>query len=176
MEKAPSDAVKTYAFIALGANLPSRLGDARQTLDYALKRVAELSCGPVLRSSFWLSTALDCPPGSPDFINAVAGILPAPQETPHSLLKKLQGIEDECGRQRSGLLNEARVLDLDLIVFQEHQCHTSDLQLPHPRAVSRKFVLEPLREIAPDLVIPGQDLGLSALIAGLRGQSLQRMP
>src|SRR5271156_3022324 len=83
------------AFIALGSNL----GNSRGNLLQAFTRLQNLSLGKLVRSSLWRTTPVDCPPGSPDFLNAVAGLRPLPGETPESLLEKLQGIEKEFGRR-----------------------------------------------------------------------------
>lgn len=110
---------------------------------------------------------VDCPPGSPDFINAVAALVPKQDETPESLLSKLQSLEKEFGRAPKKILNEPRPLDLDLIAFGNETRATSALVLPHPRAHQRRFVLQPLAEIAPDLILPGQTKSVVELLAAL---------
>ena len=148
--KPTSDGVKAY--IALGSNL----GDSVQILTDAMKRLAELSDQPLLRSSLWATSPVDCPPGSPDFVNAVVGLVPLPGETPESLLGKLQAVEQEFGRLPKKVMNEARPLDLDIIAFGSEVRNANNLMLPHPRAHLRQFVLAPLAEIAPGLILPGQ--------------------
>ncbi len=123
---------------------------------------------PLLRSSLWRSTPVDCPPGSPDFINAVVALEPLPSLTPELLLAELQAIEREFGRRPKLVLNEARPLDLDLIAWGREVRNTSTLTLPHPRAHLRRFVLQPLSELAPELVLPGQTQTVAELLAGLR--------
>jgi len=88
-------------------------------------------------------------------------------ETPESLFKKLQALEKEFGRTPKKILNEPRSLDLDLIAFGNATCHTPQLILPHPRAHLRRFVLEPLREIASDIILPGQVKTVSQLLMEL---------
>ena len=110
---------------------------------------------------------MDCPPDSPKFINAVVGLFPKADETPESLLTKLRELEKEFGRSPKKILNEPRSLDLDLIAFGQEARNTPDLTLPHPRAHLRKFVLQPLNEIAPDLVLAGQGKAVSRLLAEL---------
>jgi 2-amino-4-hydroxy-6-hydroxymethyldihydropteridine diphosphokinase len=141
------------AYIALGSNL----GDSREILERAFVRLEALSESPIVRSSLWRSAPLDCPPGSPDFLNAAAALLPLAGETPESLLAKLQSLERELGRQPKRVANEPRPLDLDLIAFGGERRQTDGLILPHPRAHLRRFVLEPLCEIAPELILPGQN-------------------
>src|SRR5437762_2758461 len=78
-----------FVFVALGSNL----GDSRANVLAAMGRLEKLSTGPLLRSSLWQSTPVDCPPGSPPFVNAVVGLTPLPGETPETLLAKLQELE-----------------------------------------------------------------------------------
>ncbi len=155
---------RLFAFVALGANL----GDpARQVLG-AMDALQDLSRVPLLRSSLLRTPPVDCPPGSPDFVNAVAGLVPLDGESPETLLHKLQRLEKEYGRQPKTIMNEPRPLDLDLLVFREETRHTPDLILPHPRAHLRRFVLEPLAELAPSLILPGQTLTVSDVLSGLK--------
>ena len=151
------------AFIALGSNL----GDSRQILVEALARLQGFSDEPILKSSLWQTTPVDCPPGSPKFLNAVAGLVPRSSETPESLLQKLRGLEKEFGRQPKKILNQPRPLDLDLIAFGDEIRNSPELVLPHPRAHLRRFVLQPLSEIAPDWVLPGQGRTVAELLAAL---------
>lgn len=147
------------AFIALGSNL----GEPRRFIREALARLAAFSDSPILVSSLWRSSPVDCPPDSPAFLNAVAGMSVRTGETPESLLIKLQALEREFGRRPKVRLNEPRPLDLDLIAFGAQTRQTAGLILPHPRACVRKFVLYPLSEIAPELILPGQTKTILAL-------------
>jgi 2-amino-4-hydroxy-6-hydroxymethyldihydropteridine diphosphokinase len=152
------------AFIALGSNL----GDSPKILREAMARLENFSSGPISKSSLWQTSPVDCPPGSPKFLNAVVGFTPQPDETPETLLAKLQALEKEFGRQTKKQLNEPRPLDLDLILFGGEVRASALLTLPHPRAHERRFVLQPLSEIAPNLVLPGQTQTVAQLLAGLR--------
>ncbi|HEX3626605.1 MAG TPA: 2-amino-4-hydroxy-6-hydroxymethyldihydropteridine diphosphokinase [Verrucomicrobiae bacterium] len=154
------------AIVALGSNL----GDSRRIILQATDRLQILSSEPLLKSSLWQTSPVDCPPGSPGFVNAVVGLIPRNGETPESLLKKLKEIEQEFGRTPKKVLNEPRPLDLDLIVFGDEVRQSADLVLPHPRAHLRRFVLEPLNEIAPDLVLAGQGKSIKELLAGLASE------
>jgi 2-amino-4-hydroxy-6-hydroxymethyldihydropteridine diphosphokinase len=159
-------------FIALGSNL----GDTRQNILRAMAGLQGFSDRPVLKSSLWETAPVDCPPGSPKFVNAVVGLIPRPDETPESLLKKLRGLEVEFGRARKTILNEPRPLDLDLIAFGDATRHSPELTLPHPRAHLRRFVLQPLSEIAPDLFLPGQGKTVAELLADLPpGETVTRI-
>jgi 2-amino-4-hydroxy-6-hydroxymethyldihydropteridine diphosphokinase len=151
------------AIIALGSNQ----GDAQSNVLRAIERLQEISPVPLVKSSLWKTAPVDCPPDSPPFVNAVVGLIPREGETPESLLEKLQRLERQFGRQPKKLLNEPRPLDLDLIAFGNHTRATPDLVLPHPRAHSRRFVLEPLGEIYPNLVLPGQTKNVKQLLEGL---------
>jgi 2-amino-4-hydroxy-6-hydroxymethyldihydropteridine diphosphokinase len=151
------------AYVALGSNL----GLPHELVLRAIDRLQAFSESPILRSSLYETDPVDCPPGSPKFVNAVAGLIPRADETPESLLKKLQGLEREFGRQPKRVHNEARPLDLDLIAFGDEVRNTPELVLPHPRAHERRFVLEPLAEIAPDLILPGQMQNVSQLFAAI---------
>jgi len=148
------------AFIALGSNT----GDSHTTLRAALRELANLSQSPLLVSSLWITAPVDCPPGSGDFYNAAAGLKPPPGETPETLLDKLLALETKFGRARKLVLNEPRPLDLDLIAFRLEQRNTPNLMLPHPRASQRSFVLAPLNEIAPDLILPGKTKTIRELL------------
>ena len=160
------------AFIALGSNF----GNSREIILEAMARLQEFSEAPVLKSSFWQTTPVDCPPGSPLFINAVVGVVPRENETAGSLLKKLQQVEKEFGRTPKIILNEARPLDLDLISFGNETRTLEDFILPHPRAHKRRFVLQPLSEIAPDLILPGQKKTVKQLLDSLAaGEILTRI-
>lgn len=150
-------------FIALGSNL----GDSARNVLEAMARLQDFSDSPLARSSLWQTTPVDCPPGSPPFVNAVVGLVPRSSQTPESLLAKLQSLEREFGRRPKQVLNEPRPLDLDLLVFGNEVRNTSQLTLPHPRAYQRRFVLRPLCEIAPDLVLPGQTKAVAELLAQL---------
>lgn len=151
------------AFVALGSNQ----GDSVKILRDAIERLNNFSGGPIASSSLWQTAPVDCPPNSPKFLNAVAAFVPREGETPESLLKKLQALEKEFGRQPKKILNEPRPLDLDLIAFGPEMRDTAELILPHPRAHLRRFVLQPLSEIAPDLVLPGQTQTVVQLLTGL---------
>jgi 2-amino-4-hydroxy-6-hydroxymethyldihydropteridine diphosphokinase len=163
----------TKAIIALGSNL----GDSRRMILDAMERLQTFSGEPILKSSLWQTSPVDCPPGSPKFLNAVAGLVPRKGETPESLLKKLQALEIEFGRRQKKISNEPRPLDLDLIAFgneirpaapkRGEGGNSPDLILPHPRAHLRRFVLQPLSEIAPDLVLPGQTKAVLDLLCDL---------
>lgn len=140
-----------------------------------MERLQGFSDEPLLKSSLWDTTPVDCPPGSPRFVNAVAGLIPRPGETPESLLAKLQTLEKEFGRQAKKVMNEARPLDLDLIVFGGETRDSNELILPHPRAHLRRFVLEPLNEIAGDLILVDEKMVKNLLTQLDSGEVIKRV-
>lgn len=156
------------AFVSLGSNL----GNSVKIIAQAISRLQILSAEPLLESSLWKTTPVACPPGSPPFVNAMVGLVPFPDETPESLLKKLQQIEKEFGRLPKKVLNEARPLDLDLIAFGSEIRFSEKLILPHPRAHERRFVLQPLSEIAPELILRGQEKPVSKLLEALAADEI----
>ncbi len=149
--------------IALGSNL----GASAVTIKAAMRELQAFSMEPVKSSSLWQTEPIDCPSGSSLFINAVLQMAPLPDETPHSLLLKTQVLERQFGRAEKKVHNQARTLDLDLICFGDSIMETECLTLPHPRAHKRLFVLEPLAEIAPDLILPGQTKTAAELLVSL---------
>ena len=134
-------------FVALGSNLDT---PARQ-VTRALQAISQLPKTQLIKQSSLYKTAPVGYDVQPDFINAVAEI--ATTLTPQSLLEKLLEIEQAFGRERT-FANAPRVLDLDLLLFDELILHTEALTLPHPRMHTRGFVLLPLAEIAPEINIP----------------------
>ena len=158
----------TKVIIALGSNL----GDSRRIILDAMARLQKLSNRPLFKSSLWQTSPVNCPPNSPPFVNAVVGFAPQKNETPESLLQKLRALEKEFGRTPKKILNEPRPLDLDLIAFGNEIRHSPELVLPHPRAHLRRFVLQPLSEIAPDFILPGQRQTVSQLLAELLDEEI----
>ena len=162
----------SWAVIALGSNQ----GASMVLLARAVGCLRRLSDHPLRVSSPWLTSPVDCPPGSPEFLNAVVLLQPRALETPLACLERLLEIEQEFGRQPKKVLNEPRPLDLDLVAFGNEVVKNPRLCLPHPRAHQRRFVLAPLSEIAPDWVLPGQTETVAALLARLpAGENAQRL-
>jgi len=154
---------KMGVFVALGSNL----GDSQKIILDAVRRFQKYSHSSILKSSLWQTSPVDCPPDSPKFVNAVVGFVPRKSETPESLLEKLRELEKEFGRAPKTILNEPRPLDLDLIAFGNEIRNSPELILPHPRAHLRRFVLQPLSEIEPDLVLPGQTKSVLDILCDL---------
>lgn len=151
--------------VALGSNL----GDSVAVLNRAIDRLRALAAGSFKASSIWRTKPEHCPPNSPDFLNAVVVFEGRPETGPFEILRILKAWEIEFGRLPKLVSNEARHLDLDLIGFGGQQIATAELTLPHPRAHRRAFVLAPLAELLPDLILPGWDESVRALLAKSEG-------
>ena len=156
------------AFIGLGANLDDPAGQIERALD----AIANLPLTTlVIRSALYVSRPMG-PADQPDYVNAVAQVdtgLAAPE-----LLTELLAIERRQGRQRcADQRNGPRTLDLDLLLYADLVSDDPALTLPHPGAHERDFVLVPLAEIAPQLVIPGRGRIID-LLAGCNSHGLRR--
>jgi 2-amino-4-hydroxy-6-hydroxymethyldihydropteridine diphosphokinase len=139
------------AYIALGSNLAGNLDCPASQVIRAFQSIEQLSKTKLIKtSSLYQSVAVGYL-NQPDFINAVAEI--STQLSPEKLLDALLNIEQQAGRERP-FANAPRVLDCDLLLYDDVTMHTKKLTLPHPRILDRGFVLLPLAEIAPDLIIP----------------------
>jgi len=153
------------AFVALGSNLDDPEARVRAGFD----ALAALPGTRLLRSSRLFRTPPWGLTDQPWFVNAAAEL--ATSLSPQQLMTALQGIEREAGRSRSGERWGPRRLDLDLLLHGEHAVDDPDLQLPHPRMAERGFVLLPLADIAPDLVLPDGralvDLLMQVDVAGI---------
>jgi 2-amino-4-hydroxy-6-hydroxymethyldihydropteridine diphosphokinase len=151
--------------IGLGANLPSFVGAPDATLRAALAELASRGIGIVQVSPFYRSPAWP-DLRDPAYANAVANI--ATELEPQELMARLHETETAFGRMRSAR-NAPRTLDLDLLDYQG-LINDGPPTLPHPRAVSRNFVLIPLRDVAPRWKHPVTGEGIDALIAALSAE------
>lgn len=143
--------------IALGSNL----GDREAHLDLAVSRLRTFL--PDLQVSSRYDTApVDVVGEQPRYLNAAA--VGTTTLGPHDLLLQLQAIERDAARTRP-FRNAPRTLDLDLVLYGDLVVSDDELTVPHPRFRDRRFVLEPLTEIAPDLVDPKSGLTVCALLA-----------
>ena len=154
-------------FIALGANL----GDPLATVTAAIAALRELADTEFIAASSLYRTAPVGLKHQPDFINAVVqlnAVSPAP-----TLLDALFAIEARFGRQRS-VKDAPRTLDLDLLLYGAAVSDEQQLTLPHPRMHERAFVLAPLAEIAPRLIIPGRG-SVDDLLRRCADQSIEKL-
>lgn len=148
--------------IALGANIPSAAGPPELTFRAALAALEARGVTIVALSRFHQSEAWP-DPSDPVFLNAVTVV--QTQLQPFALLRLLHEVETSFGRKRSAP-NAPRSLDLDLLDY-EGRIETGELVLPHPRLAERRFVLEPLAEVAPDWHHPVTGQSVQALLAAL---------
>ena len=153
--------MRAVAAVALGSNLESRFGDRRANLLEAVKRVGEL--GEVRSVSSFYDTE---PVGSiaqGRFLNGA--LLLETELAPVELMRGLLAVERAMGREREGAVAKGpRVIDLDLLVYDDVVMATEELTLPHPEMQERRFVLEPLAEIAPGMVHPVLGLTVQAML------------
>ena len=143
------------AYIGLGSNLAGPLGQISTAL-LALQELPEttlLDCSGLYRNRAMTDPLASPATTQPDFLNAVAAI--DTSMTAQDLLKALLNQEIIQGRRRSGQHWEARCIDLDLLLYGEQQIQSHTLTVPHPGLHQRPFVIHPLVEIAPLIVIPG---------------------
>ena len=156
--------MKHVAAIALGSNLPSAWGDRAATLREAVRRVASL--GAVLGVSSFYETEPVGYVAQPQFLNGA--FLLETELTPIDLLYSLLAIERSMGRDRSHtVVKGPRVIDLDLLLFGDVVMSEPELTLPHPALAARRFVLEPLAEIAPEMREPLSGLKVEELLERL---------
>jgi 2-amino-4-hydroxy-6-hydroxymethyldihydropteridine diphosphokinase len=140
------------AGIALGGNLGDRVACLTKARDaiFALPGIHP----PLLCSSLYESEAVDCETDAPNFLNAVLEIGHEGDST--DLLRDLQRIEIALGRPPAHERNRSRRIDIDLLYHGARVLDEAGIQLPHPRVALRGFVLQPLTEIRPNLVLPGE--------------------
>lgn len=163
-----SDSGAVIAYIGLGSNLADPVAQIRK---------ARAACGAlagvkeVAFSGLYHSSPMG-PKDQPDYVNAVMSV--ATELKAIELLRALQEIEQDQGRVRTGGRWGARTLDLDLLIYGDQQIEQAELTVPHPGIADRAFVLYPLYEIAPDLVVPGKG-PLVKLIANCPLDGLKRI-
>jgi 2-amino-4-hydroxy-6-hydroxymethyldihydropteridine diphosphokinase len=149
--------------VALGSNLSDRLSN----LHAARKVIVDLSgvISSMLSSAIYETDPVGCEPGAGKFLNAVMEF--DYEGDPLELLKSLREIEKTLGRAPDHPRNISRKIDIDLLYFGDIIMDSDELQLPHPRMHLRRFVLQPLADIRPDLILPGQSKTVRELLAQL---------
>ena len=137
------------AYVGLGSNLenPARQIEAAFELLRGIPETRLIACSPLY------NTAPFGVVEQPDFVNAAAALLTRLE--PLELLAKFQEIERNQGREQGGQRWGPRILDLDLLVYSDRVISEATLSVPHPGIAERNFVLLPLRDLAPELLIPG---------------------
>jgi 2-amino-4-hydroxy-6-hydroxymethyldihydropteridine diphosphokinase len=150
------DLAQRRTFLGLGSNVGAR----ERNILRAVERIGEAGGGEVRRvSSLYETEPVGCGPMRP-FINAVVEV--ASPAAPEELLSRVQELESELGRR--GGHNEPREIDIDIIAVGTIVLRTNNLTVPHPRYAQRRFVLEPLGEIAPDFVCPATGRSVGQLL------------
>lgn len=140
----------TRAFVALGSNLNEPVKQIEEALA-ALSELADTTFEA--RSPLYRNEALGSD-RQPAFVNGVAELYTG--LGPHALLDALQAIEAAQGRTRDGTRSGPRTIDLDILLYGDMEIRDDRLRVPHPEMHRRRFVLEPLRDIAADLSVPGR--------------------
>jgi 2-amino-4-hydroxy-6-hydroxymethyldihydropteridine diphosphokinase len=153
--------IMTKIVLALGGNI----GDVTQNFNDAVKKLQDSGMHEIIKSSNYNTIAVDCPPGTPDFINAI--IVGWWDDSAEKLLKTCQMIEQEAGRPTNHAKNSSRTLDLDIIYFGNQIIDNQKLTIPHPRAIVRRFVIEPLAEIDPDFILTGTGKTVTELLIAM---------
>ena len=151
------------AGIALGSNV----GDPLANLRSARTEIEQIGGAepPLLASPIYETEPIDCEPGAAKFLNAVVEIGYAGEAAElHASLRK---IERQLGRPSVHPRNVSRIIDLDLLYFGDAVMDAAELRLPHPRMHERAFVLQPLADIRPELVLPNQRQSVAELLGQL---------
>lgn len=138
------------AYIALGSNL----GEPLAQIDAAFEALAGLPQTRLVKRSPCYRNRAVGPGRQPEFVNAAAELITT--LGPLALLDALQEIEAAQGRERPAERWLPRIIDLDILLYGDLELNDDRLKLPHPELHRRRFVLQPLIDIAPDLVIPGR--------------------
>ena len=146
--------------VGLGSNIGDRLENLRAARK-ALFGLANVK-PPILSSAVYETEPVGCEPGAGKFLNAVVEF--EYDGDPARLLEQLIQIEEALGRKRDHPKNVSRTIDIDLLYCGEQQIKDKRLQLPHPRLYLRPFVLRPLADIRPDLVLAGQTKSIRELL------------
>ena len=155
------------AVIGLGANL----GDPVEQLRAAIDAIGRLPHMRIVAASSFYRTAPVGFAAQPDFINAAVSI--DTELEPRALLDALKSIEIAAGRERS-FKDAPRILDLDVLLYDDRVIDAPGLTIPHPRLHERAFALGPLVEIEPDAVVPGRGRAAD-LLARCADQKIQRI-
>jgi len=151
--------------IALGSNIGDRLENLRQARK-ELFSIPAVKAESALCSKVYETEPVNCEPDSAPYLNAVLEI--EYDGHPITLLDELQGIEKKMGRPSKRPRNAPRTIDLDILYAGNLTLANEEIVIPHPRLHSRRFVLAPLNDIRPDLILPGYHDPISILLAKLQ--------
>ncbi len=154
-------------YIALGSNLDNPALQIKS----AISALAELPESKLSKTAGWYRSRAIGPGVQADYINTVVAIIT--ELSPQQLLKALQGIENQQGRKRT-LHWGPRSIDLDILLYDQRVINTTNLIIPHPRLEQRNFVLYPLADIAPELILPDK-IPLQELLANTCAEGIVRL-
>jgi 2-amino-4-hydroxy-6-hydroxymethyldihydropteridine diphosphokinase len=149
--------------VALGSNLGDRMANLRAARKAIVDLVGDKN---LLVSPAYETDPVNCEPGANKFLNAVLEI--DYDGDPTKLLEHMIRIEESLGRRRNHDSNVSRKIDIDLLYADELTVNNEKLQLPHLRMHLRRFVLQPLADIRPELVLPDQTKSVRQLLAELK--------
>lgn len=147
--------------LMLGGNI----GDSAAVFREACRKLTAGGVRNIRMSDIFRSAAVDCVPGTPDFCDAA--ISAEWDRSPLELLKLCQKTECAAGRPANHSSRESRILDVDIILFGNEIINTPELTIPHPRAISREFVLAPLCQIEPQILFPNTNLTAEQLLKNI---------
>jgi 2-amino-4-hydroxy-6-hydroxymethyldihydropteridine diphosphokinase len=146
-------------FLGLGSNVGDRRGNLQAAVDALPAQGVEVLASSSTYDTEPVGLVLD----QPEFLNACIRIRTALE--PEALLDACKAVERELGRQAGGVRHGPRPIDVDLLLLGDQMWNSERLSLPHEQVTSRRFVLVPLLELAPDLVVPGRGRAADALAA-----------
>ncbi len=151
------------ALLSLGSNLGDRLANLRAA--FAVLE-AEIPHTTFVTAPVYETEPVDVPEKwkGQSYLNTAARI--DTDLSPDELSVTVHAIEDKLGRKRIGY-HAPRTIDIDIVAFGDARSSRPDLKLPHPEAASRRFVLQPLADIVPDFILPGQTRTIAELLAAL---------
>ena len=149
--------------IALGSNLGDRLVHLRNAVEAMRQRLPKFVL--TATAPIYETAPVDCAEDSPAFFNSVIEMETAAM--PPEVLKNLRAIEVEFGRPNAHLRHAPRTVDLDILYADDVALDHPDLILPHPRMTQRRFVMQPLADIRPELILPLQEKAVLQLLQDL---------
>lgn len=149
-------------------SLGSCLGDSAATLKRAIHEISLLGKTTIVATaSLYETEAVDVPEKYKDLVFLNTLVIIDTALTSDELSNAVHGIEDKLGRVRTGERHAPRTIDIDIVAYGDVISGREDLRLPHPEAIRRRFVMEPLAEVRPDFVLPGQDKTATEILAAL---------
>jgi 2-amino-4-hydroxy-6-hydroxymethyldihydropteridine diphosphokinase len=158
-----------FYYIGVGSNLGDRLGYIRKAIAL-LKKIPGIDVGKM--SPVYETPAEGGPAGQPDYLNLVFELKSA--FSPETLLGILKGIEKKAGRSSDPVRWAPREIDLDILLCGDVKVKTKKLRVPHPMMEKRYFVLRPLADLAPQLMVPGTKKNVEALLTVLKDAPKER--